>query len=138
MSGSPMAVPGSWMTCVIHCPRLPGTGSEVVPPPEPPFFQVELGLEHQLNDSRDDTTDLLVGVGAGIALSQYIAILSELSLISELRDDDDDRELLPSLDIGMRYHDPRVMAGARLHLPFAEQFRDGNVLAFILDAAVRF
>ena len=102
------------------------------------FFQGELGLEHQLNDSRDDTTDLLVGLGAGITLSPYLAILSELALVSELRDDDDDRELFPSLDIGMRYHDPRVMAGVRVHLPFAEQFRDANVLAFALDVAVRF
>lgn len=102
------------------------------------FLQAELGLDHHLNDGADDTTDLQLAMGVGIEFSPYIALLGELVVLSELVDNDDDRDLFPSLDVGVRYHNPGWIVGARVHLPFAEDHRDGDVLAAYLDVSRRF
>ena len=102
------------------------------------FLQAELGVDHFLTDGADDTTDLLLGLGVGIEFSPYVALLGELTVITELIDDDDDRDLLPSLDVGVRYHNPAWIVGARIHLPFAQEYRDGKVIAAFFDLSRRF
>ena len=99
------------------------------------FFQGDLGVDHRLLDG-DDYTALVIGLGAGIVLSPYFAVLTEVILQTDVFEDD--RDLLPTLDIGMRYHSPTQMAGLRLHLPFADEYRDANAIGLAVEIGVRF
>ncbi len=103
------------------------------------FLQGELGLDHYFIDDFDNVTDLLASAGLGLEFNPYVAVLAELVVVTELAGyDDDERRFLPSADLGIRYHNPDWIFGARLHLPFAEEYRDGKVIAGMFDLSRRF
>lgn len=102
------------------------------------FVQGELVLDHHILEDVDDRTDLLFGAGLGLAFNPYWAMLGELTVFSDVLHDDDDSELVPVLDAGLRYHDPDLMAGLRLYWPFHEVYRDLGAIGVGLDVAWRF
>jgi hypothetical protein len=102
------------------------------------FVQGEVGVDHQLIEDVDDRTDLLLGAGLGLALSPYWAVLGELTVLSNVFEDDGDTDFVPVLDAGVRYHDPGVMAGLRVYWPFHEAYRDAGAIGLGLDVAWRF
>lgn len=101
------------------------------------FLQGELGIDHQLREDSDDRTDLLLAAGLGVTLSPYWAVLAELTAVSNILEDEDS-ELLPVLDAGVRYHDPGMMAGLRVYWPFGEASRDASAIGVGIDLGVRF
>lgn len=101
------------------------------------FLQGEVGIDHQLRDDSDDRTELLLGGGLGVTLSPYWAVLAELTAVSNILEDEDS-ELLPVLDAGLRYHDPGVMAGFRVYWPFHESYRDASAIGLGIDLGIRF
>jgi hypothetical protein len=102
------------------------------------FVQGEVGVDHQLVEDAGDRTDLLLGAGLGLALSPYWAVLAELTVLSDVFEDDGDSDFVPVLDAGVRYHDPDVMAGLRVFWPFHEAYRDAGAIGLGLDVAWRF
>ncbi len=101
------------------------------------FLQGEVGVDHQLRDDSDDRTDLLLGAGLGVTLSPYWAVLAELTAVSNILEDEDS-ELLPVLDAGLRYHDPSLMTGLRVYWPFHESARDASAIGVGIDLGLRF
>jgi hypothetical protein len=102
------------------------------------FVQGEVGLDHQIREDIDDRTDVLFGAGLGLSFSDYVALLGELTALSDILDDDGDSELLPTLDVGLRYHDPGVMAGVRVYWPFHDSYRADRAIGLGVDLALRF
>lgn len=101
------------------------------------FLQGDVGIDHQLREDSDDRTDLFLGAGLGVTLSPYWAVLAEFTAVSNVFEDEDS-ELLPVLDAGLRYHDPGVMAGLRVYWPFHESYRDASAIGLGIDLGVRF
>lgn len=101
------------------------------------FMQGEVGVDHQLRDDSDDRTDLLLAAGLGVTLSPYWAVLAELTAVSNILEDEDS-ELLPVLDAGLRYHDPSLMTGLRVYWPFHEGYRDASAIGVGIDLGLRF
>jgi hypothetical protein len=101
------------------------------------FMQGEVGLDHQLREDIDDRTDLLFAAGLGVTLSPYWAVLAELTAVSNILEDEDS-ELLPVLDAGLRYHDPGMMTGLRVYWPFHESYRDASAIGVGIDLGFRF
>jgi hypothetical protein len=101
------------------------------------FMQGEVGIDHQLRDDSDDRTDLLLAAGLGVTLSPYWAVLAELTAVSNILEDEDS-ELLPVLDAGLRYHDPSLMTGLRVYWPFHESYRDASAIGVGIDLGIRF
>jgi hypothetical protein len=102
------------------------------------FVQGEIGIDRQILQDVDDRTDLLLGAGLGLAFNPYWALLAEITALSDVLDDDDDSDLLPVLDAGVRYHNPELMAGLRVYWPFHESYRDAGAIGLGLDVALRF
>ena len=102
------------------------------------FLQGELALDHQLRDQADDRTDLLAGVGLGVAFNPYLAMLAELTAVSDVLESDGDASLVPVLDVGLRYHDPRMMAGLRVFWPMDDAYRAADAIGIGVDLAARF
>jgi hypothetical protein len=101
------------------------------------FMQGEVGLDHQLREDIDDRTDLLFAAGLGVTLSPYWAVLAELTAVSNILEDEDS-ELLPVLDAGLRYHDPGMMTGLRVYWPFHESYRNASAIGVGIDLGFRF
>ncbi|HWN68874.1 MAG TPA: hypothetical protein VNM90_14650 [Haliangium sp.] len=102
------------------------------------FLQGEVGVDHQIYQDVDDRDDLLLGVGLGLGLDDYWALLGELTALSNVLEDDAESELLPVLDVGLRYHNPDLMAGLRVYWPFHESYRDASAIGLGFDVALRF
>jgi hypothetical protein len=102
------------------------------------FVQGEVGIDRQILEDVDDRTDLLLGGGLGLAFDPYWALLAEVTALSNVLEDDDESELLPVLDAGLRYHNPDLMFGLRVYWPFHESYRDASALGIGLDVALRF
>jgi hypothetical protein len=105
------------------------------------FFQGQLGLDHLLlEDEQEDLSLLRFGLAGGFSFTSHMAALLELTTISNLLEDDegDDEEFVHTLDVGMRYHDPTTIAGARIYIPLDDQLRDADMLGFALDIGMRF
>jgi hypothetical protein len=102
------------------------------------FVQGEVGVDRLILEDVDDRTDLLLGAGLGLALDPYWALLGELTVLSNVLEDDDESEFLPVLDAGVRYHNPDLMFGLRVYWPFDESYRDASALGIGLDIALRF
>ena len=102
------------------------------------FLQGDVGVDHQIIEDVDDRNDLLLGVGLGLGFDDYWALLGELTLLSNVLEDDAESELLPVLDVGVRYHNPDLMAGLRVYWPFDEAYRDASAIGLGLDIALRF
>jgi hypothetical protein len=81
---------------------------------------------------------VLLSAGLGLAFNPYWALLAEITALSDVLDDDDDSDLLPVLDAGVRYHNPELMAGLRVYWPFHESYRDAGAIGLGLDVALRF
>jgi hypothetical protein len=102
------------------------------------FVQGEVGVDHQIYQDVDDRTDLLFGAGLGLGFDPYWALLAELTALSDVLEDDGDSDLLPVLDVGLRYHNPDLMAGLRVYWPFDEVYRDASAIGLGFDIALRF
>lgn len=102
------------------------------------FVQGEVGIDHRFVDDIDDRTDLLLAAGLGLAFNPYWAVLGELTVLSDVFEDEGDTDFVPVLDLGVRYHDPGVMAGLRVYWPFHEVYRDVGAIGLGFDVAWRF
>ncbi len=100
------------------------------------FVQGQAGVDHGFTDG-DDNTDLRLALGLGIAFSEYWAALGELTVISDVLDDDGG-DTQPTLEAGIRYHDPLFLAGLHVYWPLAESDRDRNVIGVSFDMGTRF
>lgn len=98
------------------------------------FLQGEIGLAHR-RLAGDDDTDGRLGLGAGVALDPYFAVLAELTLHADELDRD---AITPVLDAGLRYHNPAFMTGLRVYWPLGEAQRDAGIIGLGIDVAVRF
>lgn len=101
------------------------------------FLQGEVGIDHQFREDTGDRTDLLLGAGLGLMFSPYWAMLAEVTAVSNVFEDEDS-ELLPVLDAGLRYHDPSIMAGLRVYWPFDDSYRDASAIGLGIDIGFRF
>jgi hypothetical protein len=95
------------------------------------FLQGEFIVDAQFRDG-DDDIDLQLGVGPGFVANSHLAFLLELAL-TKLTDEE-----LYTLDLGLRYHDPTMMAGVRFYLPLSDPLRDQDVIGVGLDIGARF
>lgn len=95
------------------------------------FFQTELAIDLHFRSGRDDA-DLVVILGPGVAVSESLAFLLELA-VADITDDDQ-----ITVDLGLRYHSPAVLIGARLYLPLSDPARRDNVFALAVDVGGRF
>jgi len=105
---------------------------------DPIFLQVEGALDLHFVQDADDLTMLVFGLGFGAMLSPKLALLGELTFLSDILEDSDGENFVETLDLGLRYHNPTLMFGARLYLPLDNDFRDADVIGFGLDLAARF
>lgn len=95
------------------------------------FFQGELALDAHFADG-DDDFDVVFGFGPGVMASSHLAFLLELT-VAEITDDE-----LVTMDVGLRYHDPLLMAGLRFYLPLSDPLRDADVFGVGFDIGARF
>lgn len=102
------------------------------------FFQAEGALDFFFVDEGEDVLGALIGLGAGVSLSPYLALLGELNTVTDILEDDEGENFLHTLDLGIRYHDAGLMLGARLYVPLDERLRDADVLGLGVDLAARF
>jgi hypothetical protein len=95
------------------------------------FFQGEVAVDAQFREG-DDELDLVLGLGPGFVVSPRLAFLVELA-VAELTDEE-----LFTIDLGLRYHDSRVMAGFRFYVPLSDPLRDQDVFGAGIDVGARF
>lgn len=105
---------------------------------EPIFFQAEVALDFFLIEDSDDAVGALLGLGLGFKLSPYLALLGELTTVSDIFEDSEGENFVHTVDLGLRYHTPAVMMGVRAYIPLDEVYRDADVFGFGIDVAARF
>jgi hypothetical protein len=101
------------------------------------FFQGETVLERRILEG-DDRNDLTFGLGAGFQISEYLAVLGELTMAPDLLDLADDNDYTAVIDAGLRYHNPQTMIGLRVYMPLESPYRDAGVIGVIIDAGMRY
>jgi hypothetical protein len=105
---------------------------------EPIFFQAELALDFFLVQDDDNVVGALLGLGLGVKLNPHLALLGELTTVSDIFEDSEGENFVHTLDLGLRYHTPGVMMGVRGYIPLDDVYRDADVFGFGIDAAARF
>ncbi|MEM9487486.1 MAG: hypothetical protein AAGC55_00010 [Myxococcota bacterium] len=86
----------------------------------------------------DSELGLVMGVGAGVTLSPYYAVLAELTTISDILEDSDGENFSHVLDVGVRFHNAAIMAGFRVYVPVDSQPRRDDTIGVAIDVAGRF
>lgn len=111
------------------------------------FVQGRVEYMHLTSDEEgyDDSLNLLrIGIAAGFWLTPTFAALGELTTLSTILDDDaqisddEDEDFVHSLDLGVRYAQPRWSLSARFHLPLDDFLRENDLLGAGVDLSMYF
>jgi hypothetical protein len=111
------------------------------------YLQGQIAYLHLLaEDDEDEDADLLrFGLAGGYWISPTVAALAELTTLSTMLDDDvqfngedEDEDFFHSLDLGLRFAQPRGALSLRFHLPLDDVFRDSDLLGGAADLTLYF
>ncbi len=98
------------------------------------FFQGQLGVQFHVIEDVDDVLNLRLGLGGGAMITRHVALLAELTTISDILDDSEGENFLHVLELGGRFHVPGGAFGARFYLPLDDSLREGrDILGFAVD-----
>jgi hypothetical protein len=111
------------------------------------YLQGQIAYLHLLaeDDGVEDADLLRLGLAGGYWISPTVAALAELTTLSTILDDDvqfngedDDEDFFHSLDLGLRFAQPRGALSLRFHLPLDDVFRDSDLLGGAADLTLYF
>jgi hypothetical protein len=90
------------------------------------FFQGQFGMHVLVIQRADDLLLLRLGLAGGVHVSPQVALIAELTTMSDILDDRQTREdFLHTLDLGMRFSGATSTFGARLYYPLDDSLRNG-------------
>jgi hypothetical protein len=97
------------------------------------------------DDDSEDADLLRLGLAGGYWIAPTVAAVAELTTLSTILDDDvqfnaedEDEDFFHSLDLGLRFAQPRGSLSLRFHLPLDDVFRDSDLLGGAADLTLYF
>lgn len=91
------------------------------------FFQANLGLDVLVISEADDVPYIRLGLAGGFTASERIALVAELTNMSDVLDDSGGEDYLHTLDLGLNIGLPRGHLALRLYFPLDDSRRDLDI-----------
>jgi len=102
------------------------------------FLQLHLASHMLVVDGAGDVFLMVLGASGGVRLTERTAMITEVTIVSDILDDSSGDNFLHTLDLGFRHRERSTVFGLRLYLPLSDSLRSRSMVGVALDVAQRF